>query len=55
MRSLILILIALVLIPIFAMALAVTAIAWMPLTAALGAAAIWMVMRWNHPSADPRQ
>jgi hypothetical protein len=47
LRWVILILIALVMLPIFAMTLAVAAIAWMPLTAALGALAIWLVVRWN--------
>jgi hypothetical protein len=55
LRWVILILIALVMLPIVAMTLAVTAIAWMPLTAALGAFAIWLLMRWHHQTADPRQ
>ena len=51
----ILILIALVMLPIVAMTMAVAAIAWMPLTAALGVVAIWLLMRWNHPTPDPRE
>jgi hypothetical protein len=47
------ILIALVLLPIIAMSIAVAAIAWMPLTAALGIVAIWMLMRW-HRATSPR-
>ncbi len=52
---LILILIALVMLPIVAMTLAVAAIAWMPLTAALGALAIVVLMRWHraHEHAEP--
>ena len=41
------ILIVLVLVPMIAMSIAVAAIAWMPLTAALGVAAIWMLVRWH--------
>ena len=47
LRWVILILIALVMPPILAMTLAVAAIAWMPLTAALGVLAIWLLMRWH--------
>ena len=48
LRWVILLLIALVLVPIFAMTLAVAAMEWMPLTAALGAVAIVVLMRWHH-------
>jgi hypothetical protein len=51
LRWVVLILIALVMLPIVAMSLAVAAIAWMPLTAALGAVAIWLLMRWNVSSS----
>lgn len=47
------ILIALVLLPIVAMSIAVAAIAWMPLTAALGVAAIWMLIRWHRATSAP--
>ena len=48
LRWVILLLIAMVLLPMIAMTLAVAAIAWMPLTAALGAVAIIVLMRWHH-------
>ena len=51
LRWVILILIALVMLPIVAMTLAVAAMAWMPLTAALGAVAILLVIRWNQQSS----
>jgi hypothetical protein len=44
---LILILLALVMVPIAAMTLAVAAIAWMPLTAALAALGVVVLIRWN--------
>ncbi|MBW8869115.1 MAG: hypothetical protein JF610_17590 [Acidobacteria bacterium] len=43
----ILIVLALVMVPIAAMSLAVAAIAWMPLTAALAAVAVLLLIRWN--------
>jgi hypothetical protein len=51
LRWVILLLIALVLLPMLVMTLAVAAVAWMPLTAALGAAAIVVLMRWHHQTA----
>jgi hypothetical protein len=55
LRWVILLLIALVLLPMLAMTLAVAAIAWMPLTAALGAAAIVVLMRWhNQTTMSPK-
>ena len=45
------ILIALVVLPIIAMSVAVAAIAWMPLTAALGVIAIWMLVRWHRATS----
>ncbi|HVZ20187.1 MAG TPA: hypothetical protein VG871_03955 [Vicinamibacterales bacterium] len=53
LRWLIGILVLLVVLPIFAMTLAVAAMAWMPLTAALGAFAILLVVRW-HQTSMPR-
>jgi len=51
-------LVALVLLPMLAMAVAVAAIAWMPLSAAIGAVAIWMLVRWHQTASHtdaPRQ
>ena len=45
------ILIALVVLPMIAMSIAVAAIAWMPLTAALGVIAVWMLVRWHQTSS----
>ena len=45
-------LIALVLLPMVAMSIAVAAIAWMPLTAALGAVAIWVLVRWHQTTSS---
>jgi hypothetical protein len=50
-------LIVLVLLPMVAMSIAVAAIAWMPLSAALGVVAIWMLVRWHQttsPTDAPR-
>ncbi len=55
LRWVILILIALVMLPIVAMTFAVAAVAWMPLTAALGAFAILLLVRWNHRTTDLRE
>lgn len=48
------ILIALVVLPMIALSIAVAAIAWMPLMAVLGAAAIWILIRWHQASSGPR-
>ena len=56
LRWVILLLIALVVLPMIAMTLAVAAVAWMPLTAAIGAAAVVVLMRWHqqtHMSPKP--
>ena len=46
------ILIALVLLPMIAASVAVAAIEWMPLTAALGVVAIWILIRWHHGASQ---